>query len=695
MTRRGTLCCVRAAQVFLVVVCLLCARRAMADFFRVSPGPLDESHAEFDHSEGCQQCHESGEGVTRERCLACHKTLREHIAQRKGLHATVSDSCVSCHPQHKGRDFNITDWRKAGGRDSFNHDVTKFSLKHHHANTACTACHVRRLKSGRVSYLGLSPECQSCHKGVHGFSRPDFTKQCDSCHQSGQTLRGRRLVDWNAQHEQVAKMALLGKHQELACTACHPKAIMAGRASPRTCADCHTSHHPKVPEMAVCSRCHQSGNPWNAVKLDHGKYGFALLGRHRSVPCAKCHLPSFGTRRLTYTEGACANCHQHRNVHKNQFADKPCASCHVEGGKRSRPFDHDWDSKFPFTGFHADAGVRTKCASCHPDEIYRNGKHRCQDCHKDKHAGQLGDDCTKCHSTTKHFREAKFANYAHDKFPLEGVHRTVACAKCHPNERYKLGKLTCVDCHEKTDPHHGKLGRNCEKCHIPDKGAPKFRHETMTQFRRTGMHERVACTFCHRARPTPLPVVGWTRGQPTPPADRRFPVMGTRCVECHADPHKGEAGQACESCHNTSSFKTLIGGAPASLMPKPSDHTSAWIRTHANLPEGDRDREGQHGTCTPCHAAPACTQCHRTRTPKSHTGLWRIKTHGTAAAFDSSSCRVCHSPGACIHCHRRTPPLNHRGAWGRRHGLAAGTLGSEQCAVCHQRGDCAACHSGR
>ncbi|HEY5961026.1 MAG TPA: hypothetical protein VIV60_30930, partial [Polyangiaceae bacterium] len=109
-------------------------------FFRVSPGPLNEGHAVYDHSEGCQKCHESGQGVTNPKCLACHVAV-QHTG---GLHPTFGGKpCITCHVEHKGRAFNIIEWKSVGGRDTFKHELTGFVLTNHHAEVACTKCHVK------------------------------------------------------------------------------------------------------------------------------------------------------------------------------------------------------------------------------------------------------------------------------------------------------------------------------------------------------------------------------------------------------------------------------------------------------------------------------------------------------------------------------------------------------------------------
>lgn len=739
---------------------LLCALAQAQSYFRVSPGPLNESHAAYDHSTGCKECHESAQGVTNAKCLACHAA----VSHKGGLHATFGGKrCIACHTEHKGRSYSIINWNQVGGRDSFNHSVTAFPLTNEHARLACTQCHVRRLKSGRVSYLGLSANCQSCHKGQHGFTRTELQTRCNTCHQPGQPLRNWTLEEWIGPHAATSRVTLRGKHTGLRCAECHKGGVMAGRAKPRACVDCHPpSHpvaahtadcerchpqggrfkgarvdhtkfgfplagkhavgcrschgkpspaaprqmttrgavrtcaachaavHPVVPDTANCVRCHAAGGSWRGAKFDHARTGFGLFGKHATLRCRSCHKRP---GKLRTSDNPCSSCHTHRNAHKSQFADKPCAVCHVEGGTRTTPFDHNRDSRFPLVGFHASLTAQKQCARCHPNGIYRTGKLACLNCHEDKHKGTLGEDCQKCHSPLQRFSAPRSKDFAHVWFPLEGRHKTTGCKSCHPAGQYKIGRHACVDCHLKDDPHRGRLGRDCGKCHTPTKGAPKFKHETMTDFRRTGKHRSVACARCHqpheKARP---PTLAERRKAATPPLDRTFPVRGPRCADCHADPHHGYVGTDCAQCHTTASFRS-VSGAGARVI-RPRDHRGAWIRRHATEPPAEGNTGAGSNPCSVCHGVPGCQNCHRSHPPRSHTGLWRLKTHGSAADFDSEPCRVCHSTGSCVACHRRTAPLSHRGTWGTRHGYAAGGFGNNNCFVCHRRADCASCHPG-
>ncbi len=737
------------AACLLAAVMLLPSRLRADDFLRVSPGPLNQSHASLDDSSGCASCHVSGKGVTNQRCLGCHSNL----LQKGGLHPSFGKKpCISCHTEHKGRDYAIIDWSTVGGRDTFNHDRVGFSLKNDHAQVACGKCHVRRLASGRLSYLGLSTDCQSCHGGIHQLSRPELAQKCEQCHPPGKTAKGMRLSAWLGPHARYSGTVLSGKHEALACTRCHPKGAMPGRSPPRSCVSCHTPNHPTTARVADCASCHPQSGDFASARVDHKKYGFPLVGKHQTASCGSCHpkgrgggrvrgcadchrpahpvvkatanctachvsggtwkstrpfdhspfgLPLLGShkvlscelchntknRKLDYREGSCASCHTHRNAHDRQFDDKPCASCHDEGGQRKTDFDHQKEGRFPLTGAHAEPKLMRDCQRCHPKNIYRTGKLSCADCHEDPHQGTAGKDCARCHSPLAPFDVPVRKGFKHEKFPLEGRHAEANCAACHVDSNYKLGPKSCVDCHQKDDVHKGRLGRDCGRCHTPGPGAPKFDHQRMTRFGLTGAHRRTTCASCHSGASAPRTVAAWKPVR-TARVDRSFSVVGSSCEACHTDPHRGSLGRDCARCHSTERFSKI--SRSGARRTRPLDHAAGWARFHGT--RADDERTADSLSCASCHGKPACQACHRTRKPRSHTALFASKTHGREASFDPSSCRTCHQQASCTACHRRTAPMNHRGSWPTRHGFAAGGFGDTNCMVCHRRADCAACH---
>lgn len=750
----------RSAALLAVLLFVIGNAQADEDFFRVSPGPLSLAHAAYDASQRCGNCHVSSEGVSDKKCLDCHQAVHS----RGRLHATFSGKpCISCHTEHKGRQYSIIDWGTVGGRKSFDHERTGFELSAHHGDVACTKCHVAKLKSGRTSHLGLSRDCNGCHSGVHGFTRRELARDCERCHRPGRALRGQKLSAWSREHDALVHVPLLGRHRDQLCTRCHTGGVMSG-SSPRKCQDCHAPTHPVTKATAVCvgchsqsapmksatvdhsgfgfplegrhakasckachqrgegakrvevaeagrvrgcsschvashpmtratydcARCHPSGGTFRGAKVDHARFGFGLFGEHQGLRCFRCHTKR--QRKLDYSEGECVECHTHRGAHGGQFSDKPCASCHVEGGKRSEPFDHDVDSRFPLIGFHGQEKVRNDCELCHPDGIYRVGTVACKDCHEDFHRGQLGSDCTQCHSPTVHFSSPRTENLDHSIFPLLGKHRTTQCRACHVDNNYNLASHECIACHADDDAHAGRLGQDCGRCHLPTKGAPKFDHELMTSFPLTGAHARAECWHCHRpgTEPArPLSVEEWRQVSPAA-VDRRFPVRGRACRDCHADPHQGYVGQDCDTCHTTTHFSVLTGPQARAILP--ASHRGGWLQRHAMLPLTASGLSAERQNCETCHGTPVCRGCHLSERPRSHSGLWRLRTHGTAAEFDPSACAVCHEAAACTQCHERTAPLNHRGNWLGLHGYASGGFGESNCYVCHRRTECLQCH---
>ncbi|MBM4371980.1 MAG: cytochrome c3 family protein [Deltaproteobacteria bacterium] len=238
-----------------------------------------------------------------------------------------------------------------------------------------------------------------------------------------------------------------------------------------------------------------------------------------------------------------------------------------------------------------------------------------------------------------------------------------------PHEPHLAEDLECGHCHEAGDGGAMKLTTgSCGDCH--DGGAPHYRAAAVPggrflRFPHAVHAEAFACADCHKA-----PDVAFPRGKPA-------------CDACHRDNDVRIPAAACARCH----------GAPAQKL-VPPDHGGAWRSRHGREARWRVfDRHGE--TCAACHGSEGCETCHRTERPRSHTGLWRLRTHGASASWDRDSCRTCHETGSCEACHASTAPLNHVGAWSTLHGLTARTRSDESCAACHGPGWCASCHSGR
>jgi len=353
--------------------------------------PLDGKHQAVD----CAKCHVPAGGASGEAagnsagkpsrlvfsslshgaCTDCH--LDPHAG-------TLGADCRQCH--------STAGWLLIQGA-SFDHTKTRYPLQGRHVTVTCAGCHAQERKKPKFG------ACNDCHGDAHGgtvASRPRLT-QCEDCH----TVEGFRPARFPlARHAETA-YPLTGAHQATPCDACH-RPLGTGphpRAADLTiefasCTACHQDPHKGQTEKYTtdrgCVSCHTEES-WRSVTFDHGKTGFALDGRHAAADCLACHQRS-GTE-LPFSGAArhCAGCH--KDVHKDQFADKTtadgqavaCDRCHVTVDWLAEKFDHDRDSRFTLKGGHE----KVACTGCH--RPLESGNDRllhfkplptsCKDCH--------------------------------------------------------------------------------------------------------------------------------------------------------------------------------------------------------------------------------------------------------------------------------------------------------------------------
>jgi len=585
-------------------------------------------------------------------CAACHK---KRTASGRTSYQGLTGVCDDCHknPHQFTKEALRHECKKchvAGGvvpknmtaaQVPFDHgEDTGVALVGKHLHVRCNRCHVKGVMAMAAD---KHRTCTDCHKNKHGTVYR--AKPCVDCHDPSRDFKKAIF----AGHDKT-EFPLAGKHERAPCGKCHKNRD----AKPaRTCDSCHKDPHRSRFAALACLQCHKSA-PLGAMAIDHEAVAkWKLVGTHATTACRSCHRGKKPWEWEKFTTAECVDCHRHKNAHNGQFAGKPCTACHESSGSKTLVFDHNRDSKFTLTGTHAALAKANKCAKCHPDRQYKTGKVGCVDCHKDQHNGQLGAACERCHSPEIKFARLVFDHGKVAAFQLAGLHQQVECKKCHPEHLYKTGRTRCVDCHRMSDPHKGKLGEACDKCHTPDKGATKFVHESSTRFRREGRHLTVACAFCHRARPADEPPpLGWTRTLTAPPPDKTFPVMGTECAGCHRDPHGGRFGTGCQGCHKPTTFRDVsatvhdtgafrLRGIHASL-PCARCHKSSWPLT------------GQGEVCQRCHQdddvhrnalGPLCGDCH-------HQIDWRPAYFSHAqtgfplkGAHRAARCTGCHGVG--------------------------------------------------
>lgn len=366
--------------------------------------------------------------------------------------------------------------------------------------------------------------------------------------------------------------------------------------------------------------------------------------------CFECHDANPTRDGL---DARCLKCHReiawlrdhHRALHARQAA-KACASCHPDHGGRdfamvawdsgtAEKFDHR-DAGWALAGRHATA----KCRDCHKPAYQKSRgaalirkKDRaaswlglettCVACHPDPHRGQIGVDCERCHRQDK-WKPAPGFDHARSKYPLEGAHARVECAKCHTVPRVTrvrdgkghlvpqwkpLPHDSCETCH--ADLHAGRFtavfAGGCVHCHVVASwktitpGA--FSHDA-TRYPLRGLHAKVACEKCHD------PKRPWT-------ARPKY----ARCDDCHADAHAGTAtlrGRPadCAACHAVEGWRVVVYTAAAhagSKYPLQGRHTAiACERCHPALADSPAARKAWGASRVVMRPAfDACVACHR------------------------------------------------------------------------------------
>jgi hypothetical protein len=548
----------------LLAALLLESLPARADVF--SPGPLSRAHQALEGLQNCTKCHVAGEQLAPETCLACHGEVKARLEQGKGFHgriAAAERACERCHAEHQGRDFALVNWGPAtptvkGGKSAFDHGRAGFALKGKHVKVDCARCHDPRL----VADAGVK-----------------------------ELLR-----------KQPGRATFLG--------------------APTACASCHFDEH-RGQVGSDCARCHGEDGWKPARGFDHAKAAYKLDGKHLKVECARCHKPEDEPARAAppgFTAPVrpaafvrykplkfqgCLDCH--KDPHQSRFGDA-CARCHttddwkrVTGDGAQKAFHEK--TRYPLRGAHAAVA----CEACHGPWPGQKARYKdmafgqCTDCHLDAHVGQLQaaapaiapgtpaprlaaaapQACDACH-TVNGWTPVKFDVPEHDRLPyrLEGAHRAVACALCHPKDERLLARVPaaakeelarkkrplkvslalldvpkatdCRTCHR--DPHAGQLDarqkeQGCAACHgLASFKKVRFDHQKDSNYPLTGKHLTAACASCHRQD-----AAGVVRYRP----------LASTCATCHADVHaaqfavKGQ-GTDCARCHETAGWKAPL-----------------------------------------------------------------------------------------------------------------------------------------
>lgn len=498
----------------LLALTLVAGPAAAIDFEKlVMPGDLASAHADLE--DDCSNCHAP---LSRDdqalACQVCHEEVAADIANEQGhhgLHPDVAASdCRVCHPDHRGREFDMLGLDPA----AFDHAFTDFALEGAHRAAACGSCH----EAGK-KHREAPGDCFACHEDDDAH-RGELGEDCGSCHQPTAWLEA------EYDHDESG-WPLVGHHRDAQCGLCHVG--QRYEATPTDCIDCHRvddAHEGRFGED--CGSCHDPKG-WQKGSFDHSQTDFPLEGHHVDAQCESCHVEPPDQVDLPTD---CFSCHRLDDAHRGGRGED-CGECHSPADWAKPRFDHEKESGFALVEAHAELD----CRSCHPVSTEQAiGDETCASCHTkdDVHEGELRGGCDQCHGQKTWSADIRFD---HDlaRFPLLGLHASLACEECHGDPKLVGTPSACIACHGEDDTHEAKLGPGCQDCHTPNGWAVwEFDHDTRTRFELHGRHEGIACESCHR----------W----PTQDVVR----APSSCVECHArdDAHRGSFGRQCGACHH-------------------------------------------------------------------------------------------------------------------------------------------------
>jgi hypothetical protein len=418
---------------------------------------------------------------------------------------------------------------------------------------------------------------------------PQLGAKCAACHNE-KSWKGAPF-DHN-----TTKFALTGRHDTVKCADCHRDGQY--KDTPKTCIGCHRKDdRHKTLFGDKCESCH-STTEWKGYRFNHEEQTrYPLVGKHRAVRCASCHVGNLYRDKLTT---ACVDCHRKDDKHKGTLGND-CVRCHAERDwKEQAKFSHD-RTVFPLLGKHASV----QCKDCHLGTMFKDAPTNCVGCHHkdDKHKGTLGESCDKCHNE----RDWKKTSFDHAKtaYPLLGRHQQAVCGACHKSVNYKEVPKDCYSCHQRDDKHDGQEGRGCASCHDEKGWRPSLRFDHgLARFPLLGKHAQVECRMCH--------------------SNALFKNAKSDCQSCHDkdDKHRRSLGSACGQCHNARGWKLWDFNHDVKTK-FVLDGSHRGVSCNACHTQPATDRVQMSSQCVACHSkndahdgsyGRQCQQCHVTST---------------------------------------------------------------------------------
>lgn len=242
------------------------------------------------------------------------------------------------------------------------------------------------------------------------------------------------------------------------------------------------------------------------------------------------------------------------------------------------------------------------------------------------------------------------------------------CANCHKVLQRPAQSELCIGCHKPIAANlkekNGFHGKNplvekseCYSCHVEHRGRSAaiinietvtFDHK-MTNYPLQGKHAQASCSGCHAQ-------------------GKKFREASQVCVDCHKkdEPHKGELGTDCKSCHSTEGWKKVAAfDHSKTKFPLLGKHGKVeCLSCHVG-----EVYKGVSTACNDCHAiqdvhagrfGTKCQDCHSNDSWKEAKFDHNKNTRfALAGAHAKAKCSDCHGSDthakismACVDCHR-------------------------------------------
>jgi hypothetical protein len=306
--------------------------------------------------------------------------------------------------------------------------------------------------------------------------------------------------------------------------------------------------------------------------------------------------------------------------------------------------------------------------------------------------GNLDIPCQNCHTADawRPIRAVPEFDHNQTKYPLRGLHESVACTECHTRPVFTNVGKRCQDCH--ADIHKRQLGADCEQCHTVRGWQVSVRDvkQHNNRFPLMGAHAVVDCDLCHKGGAT-----------------SRFQTLSTECYSCHAadfrsatNPNHVSGGfsTSCTTCHSTDTWLDAKFDHSAFGFPLTGGHqvpprqcTDCHINNNYNLTSTacvSCHLKDYQGTGNPNHVsagfAQTCELCHNT-TSWSNASFNHNLTSFPLTGMHTvppRQCVDCHvnnnynlSTAACVSCHLK----DYQGTTNPNHAASNFPQGCEQC----------------